>query len=119
MAGFLGVCGAPVFVSEDKIPDFMVNSYARADSLTSKFVGNPDATVVLQQSHGFTAVGKDLAQAVYRAIYTQENAKVLTNAKILSEKIHFLTARNVEACTKMNDAAALKAFADWQAKLRR
>lgn len=41
---------------------------------------SPDYNVVLMRKHGFTTVGPDIETAVYRAIYTQTNARLLTES---------------------------------------
>lgn len=78
------------------------------------------SAIALQAAHGFTAVGKDLGDVVYRAIYTQENARLLMQARSMyrEEEIRFLDAYHVDACMKMNDNAAQKAFMGWRADLR-
>lgn len=43
----------------------------------------PDHTVVLMRGHGFTAVGSSVQEAVFRAVYTQQNAGVQTTSMVL------------------------------------
>lgn len=46
----------------------MANSYGKAAGLIADFTeSNGHAALMLQRSHRFTAIGKDLAQVVYRA----------------------------------------------------
>jgi HCOMODA/2-hydroxy-3-carboxy-muconic semialdehyde decarboxylase len=132
MAGFLGN-GPKIFdpgaeasiSSKGYSANFLVNSYDTAQGLTECFAQSgedePDghAAIALQTAHGFTAVGKDLAEVVYRAIYAQENARVLMQAKALykDEEIRFFYPENVRACSKMNENAARKAFMGWRADL--
>lgn len=132
MAGFLGR-GPKIFDpgAEASIGakgysgNFLVNSYDIAHGLTECFAQSGEdaldghAAIALQSGHGFTAVGKDLAEVVYRAIYTQENARVLAQARSLyrDDEIRFFHPDNVRACAKMNENAAGKAFAGWRADL--
>ncbi|KAI0475336.1 class II aldolase and Adducin N-terminal domain-containing protein [Xylariaceae sp. FL0804] len=43
----------------------------------------PDAKVVLMRKHGFTTWGQDVRSAVFRAVYTVENARLQTSALLL------------------------------------
>ena len=43
----------------------------------------PDHTVLLMRGHGFTAIGSNVQEAVFRAVYTQQNAGVQTTAMML------------------------------------
>jgi len=69
----------------------LVNQQHFGASLASHFISHsqspdrstPDKAVVLMKNHGFTAIGSNIPQAVYRAIYTQVNARVQTNAILL------------------------------------
>lgn len=131
MAGFLGNGpkifdpGAEASISSNSYSaNFLVNSYDIARGLTECFAQSgedePDghAAIALQTAHRSTAVGKDLAEVVYRAIYTQENARVLMQAKALyREEIRFFYPENVRACLKMNENAAEKAFMGWRLDL--
>lgn len=45
--------------------------------------GVPDHNVVLMRRHGFTTCGRTIKEAVYRAIYTNINAKLQTSSSLL------------------------------------
>lgn len=70
--GAAGAALASSFLSKE--------SDAAASSATSP---QPDHTVVLMRGHGFTAIGSDVREAVFRAVYTQQNAGVQTTAMML------------------------------------
>lgn len=43
----------------------------------------PSSTVVLMRGHGFTCVGSRIEEAVFRAVFTQSNAKIQTTALLM------------------------------------
>jgi ribulose-5-phosphate 4-epimerase/fuculose-1-phosphate aldolase len=51
-----------------------------------------DKSIVLMRGHGSVAVGRSVREAVYRAVYTEANAKLQANAMRMSERITYLTA---------------------------
>lgn len=131
MAGFLGSY-VPVFdisqYYDDKAPrNMLVNSNELGQSLASMLSartssGKPDYAVVLQRGHGFTTWGESIQEAVCRAVYTQENAKIqmgpsLSNnasqANHLQPSLTPLSDQEIADCAKMNQASAFKAWAYW------
>lgn len=74
--------------------------------------GLPEHSVALMRRHGFTAVGVDIPEAVYRAIYTCFNARILTSSFNLRSAamagrvaghisdIHYLTPTMSSDCSK-------------------
>ena len=79
MCGFLGH-GADIFEIRDvggPATDLLIRDRhlgkALADSLGS-------SNAVLMRGHGSTVVGPTLKQAVYRAVYTEVNAKLVSEA---------------------------------------
>jgi HCOMODA/2-hydroxy-3-carboxy-muconic semialdehyde decarboxylase len=96
--GFIG-SGAPVFeirsVAGDSTNLFVQNAplgAALARSLGSK-------SVVLMRGHGFAVVGNSIAEAVYNAINTVQNARVQSEALRLGE-VTYLTDAEAAAVTK-------------------
>ena len=113
----------------------LVNNQHLGDHLAAAFSGAPDPRelrefhafkllheVVLQRGHGFAAVGKSLQEVVYRAIYTQENAKVqrdaLNASKGNEDAIHYLSWEEANDCRKMADGAVSKAWPLWVKEVR-
>jgi len=97
MSGFLGE-GVPVFEIRDSAgpgSDLLIRSgdlgVALAESLGT-------SSVVLMRGHGATVVGSNLKQAVFRAVYTQMNAELQLQAKILGAAT-FLNAQEAAATT--------------------
>lgn len=48
---------------------------------------SPDHSVVLMKKHGFTTLGTNIPATVFRALYTQTNAGIQTNALLLQKAI--------------------------------
>lgn len=57
-------------------------SFSQRPTPTQTQVTRP---VVLMRGHGFTTVGASVQEAVFRAIYTQQNARVQTQAMMLRD----------------------------------
>ncbi|KAF2160435.1 hypothetical protein M409DRAFT_29059 [Zasmidium cellare ATCC 36951] len=139
MAGFLGK-KVPVFDIGDVYDELeassslsmqrnmLVNSNDLGDGLArysskSSHSGDaalPDYTVLLQRGHGFYTWGETVEEAVYRAIYTQQNAKIQMSATDFSVvasgelKIQFLDEQEAKDCAVMNKASAVKAWMYWR-----
>lgn len=62
------------------------------------------APVVLMRGHGSTAVGTSIALAVYRAIYTEVNARLQADALRLGP-VNFLTPEEAAAAAETNAGA--------------
>ena len=58
-----------------------------------------DAPVVLMRGHGSVVVGRSVREAVYRAVYTEKNAQLQSEAMRMSERVTYLTPGETE---KMN-----------------
>ncbi|KAF1911353.1 class II aldolase and Adducin N-terminal domain-containing protein [Ampelomyces quisqualis] len=122
MAGFLGAQGCPVFKADEiyaRVPalerDMLVKNPALGAALAAKFHGA--CPVVLQCKHGFTTFGKSVEEALYRAIYTQTNCKLLAqalaNENLDWERVPFLTEGEAKACKVMNEKCQDKSFRLW------
>jgi HCOMODA/2-hydroxy-3-carboxy-muconic semialdehyde decarboxylase len=106
-AGFLGL-GAPLFEirkSAGDGTDLMILTSGLGKSL-AKALGK-DAAVVLMRGHGDSVVGPSLPNAVFRAYYTEINARQQLAAITIGGPINFMTRK--EALT--SNGAMLKASA--------
>ena len=103
MSGFLGK-GAPVFDIRDAggadgDTDLLVKSAALGAKLTEKLGAS---SVVLMRGHGFTAVGGSVPIVVFRSVYTDQNARIQSEAlrlgqpRFLSEREAILTEKTME-----------------------
>ena len=50
-----------------------------------------DKSIALMRGHGSVAVGRSVREAVYRAVYTEANAKLQANAMRMSDHVSYLT----------------------------
>lgn len=109
----------------------LVNSITFGSALADHFVSTPtseprtvpDHNVVLMTSHGFTTLGTSIKQAVYRAVYTQVNAGIQTQAIMLrstagpqangSQDIRYLNEEQVKGGLKMNEASQDRPWGLW------
>ena len=99
MSGFLGG-EVPVFDIRQAAggpSDMLVRSPALGAALARTLAGRP---VALMRGHGAVAVGPSIVHAVYRAVYTEMNARLQMQAIALGGPINFLDpeeARRAEA----------------------
>lgn len=83
------------------------------------------------KNHGFTVVGTNIQQAVYRAVYTTANARVQTNAIMLrnaflgnaiagpddsegsGKGLKYLDEEQVEGCSEMAEGSQERPWGLW------
>ena len=100
VCGFLGA-GVPIFeIREVAGPatDLLIRSQQLGIAMAHALGSAP---VVLMRGHGSTAVGPSLALAVYRAVYTEVNARLEADALRLGP-VNFLTPEEAEAAAATN-----------------
>jgi ribulose-5-phosphate 4-epimerase/fuculose-1-phosphate aldolase len=113
-AGFLGL-GVPLFEIRKAVgdgTDLMIVTPNLGKELAKKL--GPDAAVVLMRGHGDSVVGPSLPNAVFRAYYTEINARQQLAAITIGGPINFMT--RAEALTA-NDAmlrASARPWALWR-----
>jgi HCOMODA/2-hydroxy-3-carboxy-muconic semialdehyde decarboxylase len=112
MGAFLGG-GVPVFdirAAGGEATDMLIRDpklgRALADTLG-------DHAVVLMRGHGATMVGVSLRQAVYRAVYTAENAQLEAEALRLGP-VNFLTEAEAKNAAATNDGQIGRAWELWR-----
>ena len=100
-AGFL-YPEVPVFDTRDAAgwTDLLISNPMLGKALAEKLGNN---TVVLLRGHGNAVVAPSVRVAVYRAVYTEANAKLLLQAKLLGGPIKYLAP---EEAAIMNAARA-------------
>jgi len=111
MSGFLG-SDTPVFeirTVAGRASDLLVRNRELGAAL-AKSLGS--SSVVLMRGHGSTAVGSTLHQAVFRAVYTEVNARLQSEAMRLGP-ITYLTDEEGVATSKVNDTAIDRAWDLW------
>jgi ribulose-5-phosphate 4-epimerase/fuculose-1-phosphate aldolase len=73
-------------------------------------------SVVLMRGHGCTVVGASLEQVVYRAIYTEMNAKLQMQSHVLGDP-EFLNDEEVEKATRTMDATMSRSWDLWTSEV--
>jgi ribulose-5-phosphate 4-epimerase/fuculose-1-phosphate aldolase len=117
MSGFLGA-QTPVFEirhSGGENTDLLVRNQLLGRALAN--VLGPSA-VALMRGHGSVAVGRSIQQVVYRAIYTESNARLQAQAMPFGE-ITFLTDGEAETASAMNDEHLDRPWQMWKRKVAR
>ena len=71
---------------------------------------------VMMRGHGMTVVGDSLPEVVFRAVYTQTNAKLQTAAGHLQGPIEFLTEEEGRRATATNRGTVERPWELWKAK---
>ncbi|KAF2146744.1 uncharacterized protein K452DRAFT_314973 [Aplosporella prunicola CBS 121167] len=133
MAGFLGD-EVPIFdprsvYNETDKHNLLVNNKVLGGAMAALFgtqpgpLGpSPKNTVVMQRGHGFTTWGLSIKHAVYRAVYTQESAKIQQSSanfhsSIGNEPVSLDWTEQVD-CQEMNDESIARAWQFWEAQAR-
>jgi HCOMODA/2-hydroxy-3-carboxy-muconic semialdehyde decarboxylase len=113
-AGFLGL-GVPLFEIRNSVgdgTDLMVLTPNLGKDLARKL--GKDAAVVLMRGHGDSVVGPTLRDAVFRAYYTEVNARQQLAALTIGGPINFMTeAESITANDAMLGASA-RPWALWR-----
>jgi 3-hydroxy-2-methylpyridine-4,5-dicarboxylate 4-decarboxylase len=114
MSGFLGT-GAPVFdirdgASGNPDTDLLIKNPELGAKLADK-LGN--ASVVLMRGHGFTAVGASVPVAVFRSVYTDQNARIETEALRLGAP-QFLTAGEAAMTQETMQRLSVRSWDMWK-----
>jgi ribulose-5-phosphate 4-epimerase/fuculose-1-phosphate aldolase len=93
--------GAPVW---DIRKDFGETSMLVSDSALGKSLAQTlaDKSVVLMRGHGDVTVGPSVKMAVFRAYYTDVNAKLQAQAIALGGEVNYLTPGEGEKADKVN-----------------
>ncbi len=112
MSGFLGA-QVPVFEirhSAGEVTDLLIRNQALGQALAQSLGG---AAVALMRGHGNVVVGFSIQQVVFRAIYTESNARLQSEAARLGE-ITFLTDAEAQATSDMNDMHLDRPWEMWK-----
>ena len=118
-ASFLGF-GTPVFEIRNLIPnsDLMISMAALGRALAETLGSTAD--VVLLRGHGNVVVGPTIEIAVFRAYYTEINARQQLNAMILGrDDVVYMNAGECETTDKIMQAVAGRPWDLWKRRVRR
>ena len=116
MAGFLGG-GVPVFEIREAggdATDMLITSPALGAALARSLGG---ATVALMRGHGNVVAAESLKLAVFRAVYTEINARLEADALRLGQgNVVFLNDKEAAAITRTNSTQIGRAWDLWKRK---
>ncbi len=116
MSAFLGT-GAPVFEIREfggDGTDMLIRSPALGAALAKRLGG---AAVALLRGHGNVVVAETLRLAVFRAIYTEINARLEAEALLLGQgRVTFLNEQEAAAATATNTPQVGRAWELWKRK---
>jgi ribulose-5-phosphate 4-epimerase/fuculose-1-phosphate aldolase len=117
MAGFLGT-GTPVFEIRDirgDGTDLLVRDGELGKAL-ARSLG--EGSAVLMRGHGSTVVGNSLRQVVFRAVYTEINARLQLQAMQLGP-VTYLSEAEGRSAAAACDSQISRAWDLWKAQARR
>ena len=108
--------GAPVFEIRETKPenDLLVRDRPLGRALAKSLGG---CTCVLMRGHGMTVVGDSIAEAVFRAIYTEMNARLQLQALQLEGPVEFLSDEEGRRSTASNRGTLERPWELWKKKL--
>jgi ribulose-5-phosphate 4-epimerase/fuculose-1-phosphate aldolase len=116
MCGFMGGA-APVFEIREAGgdgTDLLIRSRALGHALAARLGQDP---VVVMRGHGATIAAANVRQAVYRALYTEANAKLQCEAIGMAAAAGtapiYLTPAEAKAAAAMNDGQLHRPWALW------
>jgi ribulose-5-phosphate 4-epimerase/fuculose-1-phosphate aldolase len=115
MGSFLGA-GVPVFeIREAGGPatDMLIRNPALGAALAQSL---GQAAVGLLRGHGNVVVGGSIREVVFRAVYTEINARLASEALRLGEDAVFLNKAEAAAATATNQAQIGRAWDLWKAR---
>jgi HCOMODA/2-hydroxy-3-carboxy-muconic semialdehyde decarboxylase len=116
MSSFLGIQGdVPIFEIRDTqglASDLLVRNPQIGSALARSLGGN---TVVLMRGHGSVTVGNSIPEVVFRAYYTEMNARLQAEAMRLGT-VTYLTPEEAAAATKTNSGVLSRAWDLWKRK---
>jgi ribulose-5-phosphate 4-epimerase/fuculose-1-phosphate aldolase len=114
MSSFLGA-GVPVFEIREAggvATDMLIRTPDLGAAL-ARSLGR--AAVVLMRGHGNVVVGGSVRQVVFRAVYTEVNAKLQAEAMRLGEgKVEFLNGQEATRASATNDAVLDRPWELWK-----
>lgn len=112
MSSFLGT-GAPVFDIRDAggpATDMLIRNPSLGHALAEAMGDHP---VMLMRGHGSVAVAQSLHHVVYRAVYTEVNARMEAEALRLGP-VTFLSPEEAAAASKTVDTLVERPWAMWK-----
>lgn len=117
MCGFLDGISAPFDVSmaAGRATNMLISDGVLGARFAEHLGGS---AVALMRAHGFTSVGRDVPQAVYRAIYTVKNCEVDLQARTLGTPT-YLSAEEAALCEHAVGTQTDRPWSLWVRELER
>jgi ribulose-5-phosphate 4-epimerase/fuculose-1-phosphate aldolase len=113
MASFIGA-RAPVFEIREAgglETDILITNNDLGAALAKKLDKYP---VVLMRGHGDTVIGNSLRQVVFRAVFTEVNARLAAEAEMLGKgKVNYLNEKEAAHATETIDTQTIRAWDVW------
>jgi len=108
--------GVPVFDTRPQfgITDIVISSFERGTALAEAL---GDKSVILLRAHGFVAVGPSVPAAVFRAIYTEVNARVQVQAMALGQQLATLDEEEGRLADAMNLITIGRSWELWKRRV--
>ena len=115
MASFL-YSGVPVFEIRKTRPenDLLIRDAELGRELAKTL---DKCSCVMMRGHGMTVVGDSIPEVVFRAVYTQMNARLQSAAGQLKGPIEFLTDEDGRRATATNRGTVERPWELWKAKV--
>jgi ribulose-5-phosphate 4-epimerase/fuculose-1-phosphate aldolase len=114
MAGFLKDGAAWFDIADEAGETDMLIRNSYLGKLLARSLG--DSACVLMRGHGSTVVGDSLEQALYRAVYTEENSKLQLLSCALGD-VRFLSPGEAALASDMMDASMGRPIDLWLSEL--
>ena len=112
MAGFLW-SGAPVYdIRKTRADNDLLIRDSSLGAALAQSLGS--CACVLMRGHGMTVVGESVPEAVFRAYYTEMNARLQLQAEQLQGPIEFLSEAEGRGATKVNQATLERPWELWK-----
>jgi ribulose-5-phosphate 4-epimerase/fuculose-1-phosphate aldolase len=118
------ICHMSAFLKHD-VPNFEIRE---CDGMTDLLIRNAKhgaglartlglSNVALMRGHGNVCVGPNIMTAVYRAVYTEVNARLQAQAIAIGGPINFLEPEECELITGRRDTNFQRPWAMWKSRI--
>jgi len=118
------ICHMSAFLKHD-VPNFEIRE---CDGMTDLLIRNAKhgaglartlglSDVALMRGHGNVCVGPNIMTAVYRAVYTEVNARLQAQAIAIGGPINFLEPEECELITGRRDTNFQRPWAMWKSRI--
>ena len=116
MSAFLGA-GVPVFDirAAGGDTDMLVRTLPLGQAL-AKTLGA--SNVALMRGHGAVVVGPDMPKAVFRSVYTEQNARLQSQAMQLSSKVTYLDPEEAKKAQATMEGTVARPWELWRRKVQ-